>query len=147
MFTLYTFDLGPCEYIAYFLKREEGRKGKKEESREKEEMGKWKEEGRTEEGRKERQKEREEGKKGEREHLSCSFTLAFFPCSHTAASATMTPEVATPWVWSSCPLLALFGLHTGHCSPLGFSGPSTRQDLPFDFPYSSRDQPIMFKEK
>lgn len=70
---MYTFDLGPCEYIAYFLKREEGRKGKKEESREKEEMGKWKEEGRTEEGRKEGKAERKGRRKKRREGASFLF--------------------------------------------------------------------------
>lgn len=30
-YTLYTFDLGPCEYIAYFLKKMGGREGKEEE--------------------------------------------------------------------------------------------------------------------
>lgn len=104
-YTLYTFDLGPCEYIAYFFKRKEGKKGKKEERREK----KWREERRGNErrrgeqrkegqkGRKKGKKEKE-GKEEEREHPSCSFALGFFPWSHTAASATMTPEVAAPCV-------------------------------------------------
>lgn len=121
---------------------EDGRKKRRRKGRSRN-RGEERKEGKK--GRKKGKKERKGGKEDRREHLSWSFTLTLSPHSHPAASAAVTSEVAAHGL--SCPLPTLFGLHISLCSPLGFSGPTVRQDFPFNFPYPSRDQPTMLKEK
>ena len=148
-YILYTFDLGPCDYIAYLKKKRKGEKRKGGREKEKGKEEKRREEGRKREGEREGGKEkrgrRKKGKKEEKEgkmeggkHPSCSFALAFSPRRYAAASDTMAPEVAAPH-GPRCPLLILFGLHLRDCSSLGFFGPRVRQDLPFHLPCYSRD--------
>lgn len=89
-YILYTFDLGPCDYIAYLKKKERERRGREEERR--------RNERRTREERKEEEREKERKEKMEGgKHPSHSFALAFSPRRHTAASDTMAPEAAAPW--------------------------------------------------
>lgn len=145
VYTLYTFDFGSCDYSSYFFKKEERREvdGREEKTR-REEV----EEKRERKERKAERKGRRKKTEGRGTGESVFPVLLLWPSLHTAGLLPL-PQWPLGWLRHtlSSPLPTLFGPHIGLCSPLVFSGPSVSQDLPFNSPYPSRDQPTMLKEK